>query len=302
MERLDDRFTLWVLRSIATAMLFFGASVIMVGMPAAGMLTGSSVTRTIAAMVLGLGCLFVAAGAAAIYLSRSHGLVLPNERAAASSVRRPAIGGWLIALAATLVIIPVWLVIRLQPFLAEWDRVVDLLATWDIWRGADANGSGIVLLPLAAALTPPTIEFAAMVSLVVASVVLLVSLLSRSQRFPRIYLVCVVLSGALVIASVLGASAATLAGEAVAQLIEGTSASAEESTQLRDALQRYTGIVGFTAPVLVWSFCGYLIWMPGIVFSQRARRTFAVSDAHRLLTPAGTADCLIISISRAIAS
>lgn len=38
------------------------------------------------------------------------------------------LGGWLIALAIALVGLPVWLVLRLLPFLAEWRRVDDVLA------------------------------------------------------------------------------------------------------------------------------------------------------------------------------
>lgn len=290
MERLTDRLILWVLRSVATVMLFFGVSLLVAGVPVFGMLTGSAVARTIAGLLLQLGSVFIVAGAVAIYLLRPRGLLLPNERVATPDVERPAVGGWLLALATSLVALPVWLVIRLQPFLAEWGRVVDFLATLDIWRGADANASGIVLVPLAGALTPPLFELAAMVAFVVASAALLVSLFSQSQRFPRIYLVCVVLLAALVIASVRGANAATLAGNAVEQLIEGTSPSAEESTQLREGLQRYTSIVGSTASVLMWTLCGYLIWIPAIIFSRRVRTTFAIRDAGRTLTPARATD------------
>ena len=103
----------------------------------------------------------------------------------------------MIALAIVLVALPVWLLFRLQPFLTEWSRVVDVLAASDLWQGANANMSGIVLVPLAGALTPPLFELAALFAFVVASAVLLPLLLSRSRRFPRIYLVCGVLLSAL---------------------------------------------------------------------------------------------------------
>jgi len=290
MERLSDRLTLWLLQSIATAMLFFGVSMLMVGVPALVMLTGSGVTRTIAGIFLQIGSVFIVAGAAAKYLSRPRGVVLPNERAATPAVGRAALGGWLIALAIALVALPVWLVIRLQPFLVEWRRVVDYLATWDIWRGADASGSGVVLLPLAGALTPPMLELAALLAFVVASALLLPLLLSRSRRFPRIYLGCSVLLSALVIASVRGADAVMLAGEAVQQLIEDSSASAEEDAQLTQGLARYTSIVGSTAPVLAWTLCGYLGWVPAMIFSRRARTTFANSLDGRDSTSTGAVD------------
>ena len=271
-------------------MLFFGVSLLMAGMPVIGMLTGSELATAIAGIFLQIAIVFVVAGVAGMYLSRSRGPLLPNERPSTSDAARPTIGGWLIALAIALVALPVWLVMRLQSFLAEWGRVLDYLATWEIWSGGDANGSGLVLVPLAGALTPPMFELAAAVSMSAGSVVLLVTLLLRSQRFPRIYLVCLIPSAALVIASIRGASAAALAGSAVQQLVVDTSVSADESAQLTEGVQRYTSIVGSTAPVLVWTFCGYLIWMPALLFSRRARSTFAASRERRVLEPTRAAD------------
>jgi len=275
MEKLTDRLALGVLRFFATAMLFFGISVFIAGVPLFGMLTGSPLVQTIAGILLQIGGAFVVGGGAALYLSRRRGPLLPNERAATSDAERPALGGWLIALAIVLVTLPIWLVLRLRPFLAEWGRVIDFLATLDIWQGANANGSGLVLLPLFAALTPPFFELAALSAFVVASAALFALLLSRSPRFPRIYLACVVLLSALVIASVRGADAAMSAAEAVRQLIEDTNPSAEEAALLSDSLNRYTSIVSSTAPVLVWALCAYLIWIPGVISSRRARIVFA---------------------------
>jgi hypothetical protein len=280
-ERLTDRLTLWALRSVATAMLFAGVSVLVAGVPLSGMLPEAPVARAIAGVLFQLSGVFVVSGATAIYLSRPRALWLPNERATISDAERPRVGGWLIALAIVLVTLPVWLLLRLQPFLIEWSRVVDVLSTYDIWQGANANMSGVVLVPLAAALTPPLFELVALFAFVVASAVLLPLLLSRSRRFPRIYLGCSVLLFALVIASVRGADAAMLAGEAVQQLIEGSSASAEEDAQLRQGLASYTSIVGSTAPVLAWTLCGYLGWVPAMILSRRVRTTFANSVDRR---------------------
>ena len=285
-----DRLTLWVLRSFAAAMLFFGVSLLIASVPVVGMLAGSELAMAIAGIFLQIAIVFIVVGAAAMYLSRSRRPMLPNEHPSTSEGARPTLGGWLIALAVALVALPVWLVVRLQSFFAEWRRVVDYLATWDIWSGGDANGSGLVLVPLAGALTPPMFELAAAVSMLAASLMLIALLLLRSQRFPRVYLVCLILLAAPVIASVRGASAAALAGRAVQQLIVDTSVSADESAQLTEGLQRYTSIVGSTAPVLVWTFCGYLIWMPALLFSRRARSTFAASGERRVLDPARAID------------
>jgi hypothetical protein len=271
-------------------MLFAGISVLVAAVPLFGMLPEAPAARAIAGVLFQLSGVFLVSGATAIYLSRPRSVWLPNERTTTSDAERPRVGGWLIALAVVLVTLPVWLLIRLRPFLAEWRRVVDVLATYDIWQGANANMSGVVLVPLAGALTPPLFELAALLAFIVASAVLLPLLLSRSRRFPRIYLGCSVLLSALVIASVRGADAAMLAGEAVQQLIEGSSATAEENAQLMQGLASYTSIVRSTAPVLAWTLCGYLGWVPAMIFSDRVRTTFANSVDTRDSAPTGTID------------
>jgi hypothetical protein len=275
METRTDRLTAWVLRSVATLMLLAGVSVLVAGMAAMAMSTESPVVRTIAGIIFQLGLVCVVAGAAAIYLSRPRGLLLPNERTTTTEAARPAVGGWLIALAIGLVALPVWLVLRLLPFLAEWRRVIDFLATSGMWQGANSNAAGFILVPLAGALTPPLLELAAMLAFVIASAALLLLLLSRSQRFPRLYLVCVVLLSALVLASVRAADGALLAGQTVQRLIGESSPNAQESAQLMDGLARYTSIVSSTASILVWTLCGYLVSVPAIIFSRRTQTTFA---------------------------
>jgi len=285
MDTLTERFTMWLLRMTARTMLLAGVSMLVAGAPVLGMLPESPTARSIAGILFQLSGVFVVAGGTATYLSRPRAQWLPNERAPTSDAGRPGVGGWLIALAIVLAALPVWLVLRLQPFLAEWKRAIDVLAASNILQGANANMSGVVLVPLAGALTPPLFELGALVAFVVASAILLPLLFSRSWRFPRIYLVCGVLLSALVVASVRGAEASRLAGNAVGQLIEGSSANAEEYAQLTDGLARYTGIVGSTAPVLAWTLCGYLAWVPAIIVSRRVRTPFAKSDGRGPMQP-----------------
>jgi hypothetical protein len=251
----------------------------MAAVSSAAVLTEVPVVRTIAAFFIQMAVVFIVAGGAAAYLSRLRGPLMPNERPVTSNVPRPPLGGWLMALAVALVALPVWLITRLQPLFEGWAQVIDYLATWD-WSGASTSGAGLVLLPVAGALTPPAFQLGAAVFVVAASALLLVCLLSRSQRFPRIYVVCLVLSGALVFAGVRSAAAAAAAGNAVEQLIQDT-ANAQETAQLTEGLQRYTSIVGSTAPVLMWTLCGYVVWLPPLLFSRRATVTFARnSEAH----------------------
>jgi len=285
MDRLTDRFVMWVLRAVSRMMLLGGVSALVAGLPTYGMISESPVARGIAGVVFQISGVFMISGAAAMYLSRAAAPKLPNERLTTADADRPDVGGLLIGLAIVLVALPVSLLLLLQPFLAEWSVVARLLAASGIWQGANANMSGVILVPLAGALTPPFFELAALFAFVVASAVLLALLLSRSRRFPRIYIVCGVLLSALVIASVRGADAAMMAGDAVRQLIQDASASAEESAQLMDGLARYTSVVGSTAPVLVWALCAYLAWVPAMIFSQRVSTTFATSADDRVSTP-----------------
>ena len=275
MDTLTDRVAMWTLRSVARTMLFAGVSVLVAGVPLFGMFPGTPVTKAIASVMFQLSGVFVAAGAAAMYLSRAPAAGLPNERATASAAETPRVGGWLIALALVLVTLPVWLLLRLQPFLAEWIRVVGVLSTFDLWNATNANGAGIVLVLLAAALAPPLFELAALLAFIVAPAVLLPLLFARSRRFPRIYVVCGVLLSALVIASLRGADAALVAGAAAQQFIEASSAGIEDDAQLTAVLTRYTSIVGSTAPVLAWALCGYLGWVPAMIVSRRVGTTFA---------------------------
>lgn len=260
-------------------MLFAGFALFAAAVPAAAMLGESVEIRRIGAAVLQIGGLLVIGGAAATYLSRPRGVLLPNERVAIADAARPALGGWLIALAVVLVALPIWLFLRLQTFFSEWRRVIDLaLATPSLWDASGANAAGIVLLPIFGALTPPFLELATAVIFPIASMVLLQLMLVRSGRFPRGYLVWSILLSALVIASWLGANAALIAVDAIQRIVDGSNPRPEEVAELRDVLGRYTRAVSTTAPELGWTLCGYLIWLPAMILSQRVHVTFAAAE------------------------
>jgi hypothetical protein len=262
-------------------MLLAGFAVFVAAVPVYGMLADAGEARRVGGVVLLIGGLLVIGGAAAKYLSRPRGALLPNERVAIAEAARPALGGWLIALAVVLVALPIWLFLRLQPFLGEWRRVIDLaLATPGLWDASGGNASGIVLLPIFGALTPPFLELATAAIFPIASILLLALLFARSVGFPRAYLVWSVLLSALVIASWLGASAAVIAIDAIQRIVDGSNPRPEEVAQFRDVIGRYTRAVTTTAPELGWTLCGYLIWLPAMVLSQRVRVTFASTEPH----------------------
>ena len=293
MRTVAERIIGWFLRAIAKAMLFGAVAMLLAGIPAFGMLS-SDVPRAIAGILLQIAAVFLLGGVAATYLSRAHRALLPNEQATTAANQRPAVGGWLMALGLTLVAAPVWLLLRLQPFLAEWRRVIELASAPGLWDNANANMSGVVLMPIAAALTPPFFELATLIGFVVTSLMLLPLLLSRSPQFPRLYVVCVVLLTAMVFASMRGAAAATLASDALRQLIDTTSANAQEAAGLRQALERY-GIVFTTAPALLWTLFAYVIWVPALFSSARVRTTFAERVAPAISTPAQASDVASIT-------
>jgi hypothetical protein len=155
--------------------------------------------------------------------------------------------------------------------------------------------SGVVLLPLAAALTPPFFELATMIGFVATSAMLLPLMLTRSPQFPRMYVACVVLLSGLIFASVRGTDGAMLAGDALRDLIATTSVNAQEDAVLRQGLERYTSIVGSTAPALLWAFCAYVMWLPVMFSSERVPRTFALRMASPAEAAAKAADVASIT-------
>ena len=293
MGTVSERVIGWFLRAIAKAMFFGGVAMLVAAVPAFGLLS-SDVPRTIAAVLLQVAVTFLVGGVAATYLSHARGTLLPNERVTTAASQRPAVGGWLMALGLMLVAAPVWLLLRMQPFLAEWRRVIDLASAPGLWDNANQNMSGVVLIPIAAALTPPFFELATLIGFVVSSLILLPLLLSRSPRFPRVYVVCVVLLTAMAVASMRGAAAAALASDALRQLIDTTSANAQEAASLRQVLERYA-IVFSTVPALLWALFAYLVWVPSVLSSERARTTFAQRVEPVVPTPARAMDVAAIT-------
>jgi hypothetical protein len=289
-----ERLIAWLLRAIASAVLFAGVALLLAGLPLFAFISDSPIPRAIAIILLQIGAVLAAAGLATRYLCSTRKALLPNERGTLADSERPYVGSWLTGLTITMVAAPMWLVARLLPFLAEWRRVIELMSASGMWENANANMSGVVLMPIAAALTPPFFELATLIGFVVSSLMLLPLLLLRSPRFPRFYVVCMVLLSALVIASLRGASAAAMASDALRQVIDTSSANAQEAASLRQALERYN-IVFTTARALLWTLFAYALWVPAILSSARVRATFAERVAPAVSTPAKAADVAFIT-------
>jgi len=91
-----------------------------------------------------------------------------------------------------------------------------------------------------------------------------------------------------------GAEAATLASDALRQLVNTTSANAQEAAILRQALERYA-IVGSTVPPLLLTGFIYVLFVPAIVTSTRVRLTFAQRQPPLVSTPAAASDVAAIT-------
>lgn len=270
-----ERIALWIVRLVAIIILFAGLAALVAGGFLMSLPAEIPILKTIVGITLEIAGLLVIAGGVGLFLSRSPRPLLPNERMAAGGDERPTVGGWLILLALALVALPIGLVVGLSGFLAGWRELTALLDTLDIWHGANANMSGVILVPLAGALAPALIEWVAMALFVLAAVVLLASLSVRSPGFPRAYLAWGVLLAALVVASVRGADAVMATAQVLEHHLAVGQGKVDETAALRDGIGRYAAMVGSAAAVLVWALGFYLMWLPAILYSRRARTTFA---------------------------
>ena len=257
---------LWMLRAAATLLLFAGFAILAASLATAAMPSDWPVLRTVGSALLQMGLIFLGGGAIALYVS---------ARPSARDVQAP----WRAAMAVTLVALPTWMLLRLRPFFGEWRRVIDALDTPGFWDGANSNFSGVILLPLFGALTPPFIELVAATAIVVASAVLIVMLFARSPRFAHAYVVTFVLLATLVIAGARGAFAARITAEAVQQLSEDPNAPSEEKRQIGEALTRYITTVGDAAGILLWTLGAYAVWLPLVIGGRRE------TEAPRAISP-----------------
>lgn len=290
---LTDRLAFFCVRSAAVVMLFAGLALVAAGVPMTSLFGGSAVARHVTELGVQTGATLGIAAGLVLLLCRERWIPLPNELRLAQTTR-PAIGGWLLAVALTLLAVPAWLVLQLQPFLREWLSLLPILADVRLWDGANANGSGVVLIPIAAALTPPLLELMTMAAMVAASAGLLVLLLRRSVAFPRLYVAIALLLLGLTIAAHRGATAALLATLEVRRLM-ATSPSPKELAVAQDVLTRYISVVSAASAALPWACLAYLVWTPLLVTTNRARVTFSAVGDRRGAAPLDAANVDVVT-------
>lgn len=158
---------------------------------------------------LGLAVTLLFAGSISLYLRRASTTWLPDGPRSQASTGS-GFDGWLILFPLTLIGVPAVMLVQLQPLAAFWRDVFALADRLNFWQDLQRNApdSGYVLIPIFSALALPGIDVAAAVTTVVGSALLIALLLVRSTRVPRALLLCVILQGALVMASAVGAVSA----------------------------------------------------------------------------------------------
>jgi hypothetical protein len=255
MDGLGERVVTWALRAASTALVFAGFAFFVAGIPVFSATSGAA--RDILVVVFQIGGAWALLGLTAIFTTRRRSLARPPGVIVA------------MALILTLIAIAMWLVWRLQPFLSEWRVLADLASSSNFFETANANMSGVVLLPIFAALTPPLIQLAALAAFVVSSIVMLLLLVAKSPRFSHLFVATVLVLTALVVGSARGASAVSMAVEALQPLIEESKARPQEYAEIRAIVDRYTAAVTPTATALGWAWLGYAIWIPPLFLMAR---------------------------------
>jgi hypothetical protein len=163
-----------------------------------------------------------------------------------------------------------------------WRELWQLLDDIGFWAGLRQSGaySGIVILPILAALFVPILEAATAFFLIAAPPAMIALLLTRSHRFPKIYVMLSVCQAGLVLAGLLGADAfSRLAAEAIAVM---STAQDVEVHRAAEKLRRAQGVLERAAPAFVVPMLGHLAWLP---FLLSSRRVGAFFTAGRASTP-----------------
>jgi hypothetical protein len=267
-----------ILKTCTGLTLLHGLSMVVSIVPVLGYVSDPGMkTAAYAALWISIG--FLLAGGFGRYLARTSKAVLPNERL---TRKQSALGVWVLALVLTLVALPPSTFQELAPLRSLWRDMIQVLQDNHVFEGVldSPQFSGVILAPVGATLLVPMFELLTAVAFAGSSVVLLLLLWARSFRFTRAYLICLMLQGALVFSSLYGAD---LAGDVARWVAKeaGTSATHMRTTEVVEvlnAVQRYDAVLHTTGFSLLWTFVGYVLWMPVLLRWPPALETFAVDE------------------------
>lgn len=268
-----------LLRLVATCLAAAGIALLAAAGSVLAAGAGVEWLRLVVGGSLGLAVTLLFAGSISLYLRRASTTWLPDGSRSQASTGS-GFDGWLILFPLTLIGVPAVMLVQLQPLAAFWRDVFALADRLNFWQDLQRNApdSGYVLIPIFSALALPGIDVAAAVTTVVGSALLIALLLVRSSRVPRALLLCVILQGALVMASAVGAVVVERLTPSLEQLVRSTpDPSSVEQAQILEPLQRYGTVVRGASETLAWSWGAIVVWAPLLLLSARGRGTFAAA-------------------------
>ena len=214
-------------------------------------LDDDSSARPLVRFVVQAALVCIIASAGAIYASRTR-RGLPGDTTAVTAVVR-------VVIAVGLVAAPVWMLLRLGNFVADWSRARALGAGSRMWEDAASSVGGVALIPIAAVLTPPAVLVLTMAAFIVASATLLVWLLRRREALPRWYLAWIFLLAGLNFASASAAAATSDAAAIVARAVAQSERPGEDLAPITAWVELYTADVNASATVLAWTLTWYAL-------------------------------------------
>jgi hypothetical protein len=226
---------------------------------------------------LSLAVVLLLAGGISLYLRRAPTTWLPDGPRSQQS-RGSGFDGWLIVFPFVLIAVPVLMLGRLEPLASFWRDVFALADQVNFWQELQRNSSdsGYILIPVFVALAVPAIDAAAAAAIVAGSVLLIALLLVRSTRAPRALLLCVILQGALVVTSAVGAIIVQRLTPSIEPLVRSTpDPGGVEQPRIIAALQRYSRVVQESTETLAFSWSAIVVWTPLLLLSARGRAAFA---------------------------
>jgi hypothetical protein len=285
-------FAFGLLRLAATASAVSGIALLAAAGAVQATGAGAGWVRPVVGGSLGLAVLLIFAGGISLYLRRARAAWLPEGLRSQGSAGS-GFDGWLILFPLTLIGVPALMLVELRSLAAFWRDVFALADQLDFWQGLQRNpaDSGYLLMPIFAALALPGVDAAAAASAVAGSALMVGLLLVRSTRVPRALLLCVILQGALVLTSAVGAIVVERLTPSIEQLVRSTpDPSGVEQAQIMAQLQRYSAVVQAASKTLAWGWGAIALWAPLLLLSVRARATFAAVAGTGELTLDGMAN------------
>ena len=285
-RQLGEWMALTVLRLATTSAMLAGAATLVPAVALRAMFPDADDFSAITGATLRPGLILFIGGALASHFSRSRASLLPSERTERST-EPTAFDGAALLLLLPLIIVPLWTITRLEPLVGLWTAMSEFLEAHGIPLALPdpaAEASGVFLAPLIAVLAVPALEAAAAAVFIACPILLLFLMAIRSSRFPRAFLVSVLLSGVLVLTSVAGTDSAREASPFVERLVTDTPTLTEaQQSQLLEPVQQYNVIIQTIAESLVWILVGLAVWTPLLFLSESITTTFGAIPPVELL-------------------